>query len=194
MFNQRIDDTTRFPAHAQSAAWIAAVGAARRLHADWGTNDNVQQFDTYYGIPYNIVDGSNATTLWPQLSFDASDPGNGAGVPDESDCAVASGNGFNLVQARLQSRLQVEPLPLATAQSLSGRAGAMRIAGIERKLRPQRRHVAPSTMSTESRSRCRTAARSGSCPSRVPAPRGTDAAIHAALWAWAGKRVMSSMR
>ena len=96
IFNQRIDDAGRFPAHAQSAAWVAAVGGTRRLHADWGTNDNPQQFDTYYGIPYNVVDGSGATTLWPQISFDASDPGNGAGVPGESDCAVAGGNGYNL--------------------------------------------------------------------------------------------------
>jgi hypothetical protein len=96
MFNQRIDDATRFPAHTQSGAWVAAIGGTRRLHADWGTNDNAQQFDTYYGIPYNVVDGSSATTLWPSISFDASDPTNGPGVPDESDCAVASGSGFTL--------------------------------------------------------------------------------------------------
>jgi hypothetical protein len=96
VFNQRIDDAARFPAHAQSAAWVSAIGSSRRLHADWGSNDNPLLPDTYYGIPYNIVDGSAATTSWPSVSFDASDPATGPGVPDESDCAVAAVGAFNM--------------------------------------------------------------------------------------------------
>src|SRR4051812_13936616 len=35
VFNTRIDDTTRFPAHASSAQWVSSVGGTRTFHADW---------------------------------------------------------------------------------------------------------------------------------------------------------------
>ncbi|MEX8510760.1 MAG: hypothetical protein AB3X37_08405 [Leptothrix ochracea] len=90
IFNQRIDDPARFPVHASSAKWIKSVGAARQLHADWGTSEDANQPGSYYGIPYNVIDGSPATTAWPVQAYEIVDPrdGNGAGVPAESDCAV----------------------------------------------------------------------------------------------------------
>lgn len=90
IFNTRIDDRARFPAHAQSATWINNIGATRRFHADWGTDEN-QASGSYYGIPYNVVDGSAATTSWPTVSFPN-------GYPDESDCAVAQSGGFGIRQ------------------------------------------------------------------------------------------------
>jgi hypothetical protein len=86
IFNTRIDDTARFPAHASSAAWIDAIGSTRALHADWGTNDDPSAGD-YYGIPLNLLSASSPETDWPSLSFTA------GSAPDESDCAVANGSG-----------------------------------------------------------------------------------------------------
>lgn len=98
VFNTRIDDPVRFPALAQSAQWVQAIGTTRALHMDWGRNDNPQQWSDYYGIPFNGVDSGFKDSDWPVVSFSITDPraGNGDGVPDESDCAVADGAGFRL--------------------------------------------------------------------------------------------------
>jgi hypothetical protein len=88
IFNTRIDDLGRFPAHARSSAWISSIGTSRALHMDFGRNENQADYSTYYGIPYNVVDGTSNTTTWPKVSFAIFDSGNGAGVPDESDCAA----------------------------------------------------------------------------------------------------------
>ncbi len=84
VFNTRIDDLVRFPAHPSSATWISNIGTSRALHMDFGSNANQLDYATYYGIPYNVVDGTAATTAWPTVSFDQ----NGGGWPDESHCAT----------------------------------------------------------------------------------------------------------
>jgi hypothetical protein len=91
VFNTRIDDNAHFPTHGSSNAWIAAIGATRALHADWGSTENPAAGD-YYGIPMNLLSASSAETDWPGLSFTAD------GAPDESDCAVANGGGHDLVR------------------------------------------------------------------------------------------------
>lgn len=93
IFNTRIDDTAKFPVHPSSATWISNVGANTPFKADWFTEENQQNVGGYFGIPYNIVD--NTKTSWPTVSFEIIDPrdNNGAGVPDESDCAVPNGSG-----------------------------------------------------------------------------------------------------
>jgi len=99
IFNTRVDS---LPVHGQSANWLSLITNAgsnnRALHADWGTNDDTAQTATYYGIPYNLVGAGAASTTWPTLSFDATDPrAGGTGAPDESDCAVPNGaGGFTL--------------------------------------------------------------------------------------------------
>jgi len=101
VFNTRIDDAQRFPVHASSATWINNIGGTRAFHPDWGTNDNQQQTADYYGIPYNVVDGTSATTTWPTVAFNPTDPraGSGDSAPDESDCAVpAMDGGYSLVR------------------------------------------------------------------------------------------------
>jgi hypothetical protein len=124
IFNTRIDDAARFPAHANSAAWIASVGAGVRMHADWGTNDNPAQTSTYYGIPVNIVDGTAATTDWPVVSFDfaASGVSTQRGWPDESDCAVPAGSGFSLTRncAAVAASQRRFPFPLPALQRNEG--------------------------------------------------------------------------
>lgn len=118
IFNVRIDDRARFPAHAQSNAWINSIGSTRRLHADWGVNDNPQQNADYYGIPYNIVDGTTATTTWPLVSLED-------GYPDESDCAAAQpGGGYAIHRGchTLATSQRRFPFPLDDRIKLEGGA------------------------------------------------------------------------
>src|SRR5215218_6802325 len=56
IFNTRIDDVSRFPAHPNSAAWIAGVGNAVPFHADWGMTDDPSRPADYFGLPVNTVD------------------------------------------------------------------------------------------------------------------------------------------
>jgi hypothetical protein len=61
------------PVHASSAAWVDSIGAATRLHPDWGNvlADN-------YGIPFATVTGSQPKvpiTFDPDGYSDESDPG-----------------------------------------------------------------------------------------------------------------------
>lgn len=96
IFNTRIDDTTRFPAHAQSSSWISKIGNSRLLHADWGKTVD-QASDTYYGIPINLLSATTPETDWPLVTY------TGDGVPDESDCAVANGSGGYRIASDCQS-------------------------------------------------------------------------------------------
>ncbi|MGZ5178988.1 MAG: hypothetical protein ACXWC2_00810 [Ramlibacter sp.] len=100
VFNTRIDDPARFPAHASSAAWIASVGGATPFRADWGTGIDPTQTGNYYGMPVNVVDGSSATTEWATLQYDFTPSGvsTAVGWPHESDCAVPDGSGFTLTR------------------------------------------------------------------------------------------------
>ena len=95
IFNTRIDDTSKFPAHANSWSWISMVGSGTPFVANWGVTDD-QADVSYYGIPYNVVDGSPGTTDWPVLSYNFALSGVNTllGYADKSDCAVPSGNGF----------------------------------------------------------------------------------------------------
>lgn len=103
VFNVRIDDVQRFPKHAQSDLWIGRIGS-RALHLDFGRNEDPDAWDDpndgYWGIPFNIVDGTAGTTDWPVVSFSITDPraGNGDGVPEESDCAFSQPGGYGLVR------------------------------------------------------------------------------------------------
>ncbi len=82
VFNTPID---ALPAHANSDAFIATIGGTRRLHLDLGTQTNQQAAD-YYGIPFNLVRGSQLT--WPTVAFRSTDPGLTWDPRPESDCAI----------------------------------------------------------------------------------------------------------
>lgn len=107
IFNTRIDDTSRFPAHPKTADWVNLVGSNVPFWGDWGINDNPANYASYWGLPINVVDGTPATTDWPVVSFDFSTSGVfwERGYPHRSNCAVADGNGgFNIAG-------DCEPLP-----------------------------------------------------------------------------------
>ncbi len=106
IFNTRIDG---LPVHPNSAAFIGTIGGTVPVHLDLGQDEN-QASGTYYGIPYNVVNG--ATLTWSNISYDMS------GAGDESDCAVgaghtvtapcASGSGLTIVGAQFP----IPPSPL----------------------------------------------------------------------------------
>ena len=117
IFNTRIDDVSRFPAHAQSAEWVAMVGAEKPFRADWGVNDNQADYASYWGMPINIVDGKAPSTEWPVVSFDISKSGVSMepGYPDVSDCAVPDGDGFSMRNCgALDSSNRRFPFPVAS--------------------------------------------------------------------------------
>src|SRR4030095_14867319 len=92
IFNTRIDDVSRSPAHAKSNDWVTLAGRDVPFWTDWGVNENQADYGTYWGIPINVVDGPAATTDWPVVSYDLSAAGE-RGYADKSDCAVSDGNG-----------------------------------------------------------------------------------------------------
>lgn len=100
IFNTRIDDASRFPAHPQSANWVNMVGGSVPFRTDWGVNDNPADTGSYWGMPINVVDGSSATTDWPHVMFDYAPSGDSLerGWPYKSDCAVADGAGGYALQ------------------------------------------------------------------------------------------------
>ena len=118
IFNTRIDDVTRFPAHPRNDQWLNTVGRNVPFQADWGVNDNPANFDTYWGMPINVIDGSYASTDWPVVSFDFSTSGVSweKGYPFKSDCAVANGGGFGIVQdcTSVPASAQRFPFPAAS--------------------------------------------------------------------------------
>jgi hypothetical protein len=98
IFNTRIDDAARFPVHPDSARWIALAGASLNFSADWGTNANPAAYQSYWGLPVNVID--DAGSDWPQVSFDFSASGLSSlsGYPAQSDCAAADGSGFTIAR------------------------------------------------------------------------------------------------
>jgi len=100
IFNTRIDDVSKFPAHPKSTEWVDLVGRGVPFSTDWGADVNPANYSVYYGMPINVVDGTSATTDWPVVSFDFSTSGVfwDRGYPDKSDCAVPDGNGGFRIQ------------------------------------------------------------------------------------------------
>jgi hypothetical protein len=88
IFNTRIDDASRFPAHASSAAWIALAGATTPFMANWGASGNPADTANYWGLPVNTIVAGG--TQWPLVSLDG-------GYPQKSDCATLS-DGSGIVQ------------------------------------------------------------------------------------------------
>jgi hypothetical protein len=80
IFNTRIDD---LPVHSNSTQWVSDVGGAVAFHPDWGDTEDAYA-DDYYGIPWNLVDGTAATTDWPLTAM---------WWPDESNCGIRQGDG-----------------------------------------------------------------------------------------------------
>jgi hypothetical protein len=115
IFNTRIDDTSRFPAHPDSDGWISRVGYGVRFQADWGITVDQADYSTYWGMPINVVGGTD--TQWPVVSFDFASSGVSmeSGYPQKSDCAAADGSGFGISRCSdLQTSQRRFPFPVAS--------------------------------------------------------------------------------
>jgi hypothetical protein len=122
IFNTRIDDPARFPADANSGAWIDRVGRSVPFATDWGNDDNPAHTLTYFGMPVNVVDGSAVSTAWPLVSFDFTPSGTSIaqGYPDRSDCAVANASGgFDIARNCASVPAAQRHFPFPTGQVLS---------------------------------------------------------------------------
>ncbi len=81
LFNTPID---AFPVHANSAAFMATIGA-HKIHLDLGTTVD-QASDEYYGIPYNVV--HSKAIPWVDAAYTTTDKADLDWDPtDEADCA-----------------------------------------------------------------------------------------------------------
>ena len=81
-------DISSLPVHAQSAAWLNSTGAnsGTKLHPDFGGPP--------YGIPFNVVDNSHATTNFTFQYAGESDPGP---YPYGNDLLIENGSDAHLL-------------------------------------------------------------------------------------------------
>src|SRR5260370_28717239 len=81
-------DISGMPVHSQSAAWLASTGATggRLLHPDFGGPP--------YGIPFNVVSNTHATTNFTFQYASESDPGL---YPYGSDLLIEQGSDAHLL-------------------------------------------------------------------------------------------------
>ena len=64
-------DISKLPLHKNSAAYVNAIGAGKKLHPDFGANPD-------YGIPYNLVDGAVSKV---KVAFDYADESDAGPYP-----------------------------------------------------------------------------------------------------------------
>jgi hypothetical protein len=89
-------DISKLPVNSHSAAWLGSTGAfaGRKLHPDFGGPP--------YGIPFNVVSSSHATTNFNFLYWDESDPVVATQQPQGpypygSDLAIEAGSDSHLL-------------------------------------------------------------------------------------------------
>jgi hypothetical protein len=118
IFNTRIDDTSRFPVHANNAAWQELVGRDVPFTANWGTSSNPSDLQNYWGMPFNVVDAT--TTQWPLVSFDYASTGwiFEASYPAQSDCA-SSADGSAVVRGCAQVPATERRFPFPSGNTLA---------------------------------------------------------------------------
>lgn len=69
-WNMRVDDTTAYPVHPNSATYIANMSPTSHLHPDWG-----DWSVDHYGIPWQTVPGSQPFVAMTFTDASESDPG-----------------------------------------------------------------------------------------------------------------------
>jgi hypothetical protein len=121
IFNTRIDDTSRFPAHASSNYWVNLVGSGTPFMGNWGNSSNPANTNDFWGMPINYVDGSSGTTNWPIVSYEFANSGlwNEPSYPEKSDCAVASGGGYAVTRDCSTVPASSRRFPFPSGQTLA---------------------------------------------------------------------------
>ena len=69
-WNTRIDDTSKFPVHANSATYLSKMSPATHLHPDWGDWST-----NHYGIPWQVVPSTQPAVPMTFQYATESDPG-----------------------------------------------------------------------------------------------------------------------
>lgn len=111
VFNTPID---ALPAHPSSATYLTTIGT-RNLHLDLGRTVD-QQSATYYGIPYNVVQGN--TLSWSKIAFYSADTSLNWNARAEADCAI--GSTHSLVSPCLQTTAPSPLLPIPSGVLVEG--------------------------------------------------------------------------
>jgi hypothetical protein len=124
IFNTRIDDPSRFPADPNSSRWVDLVGRSLPFGPDWGVNTNPASYQTYWGVPINVIDAGG--TDWPVVSFDFSTSGVSweQGYPFKSDCAVPDGSGFGITHDCTSVQASQRHFPFPRDNTLLSEGGA----------------------------------------------------------------------
>lgn len=130
IFNTRIDDPSRFPAHPSSNHWVNMVGGGVSFAADWGSSSDPSHQGNYWGMPINVI--APGGTNWPVVSFNyaASGVSNDESYPFKSDCAT-SGDGSSSVQDCTSVPANSRRFPFPSGQTLveGGNCGGPRECG-----------------------------------------------------------------
>jgi hypothetical protein len=111
IFNTPIDS---LPVHPNSAAFLNTLQSTH-LHLDLGQTVN-QQSPTYYGIPYNVVNGTTLT--WANIAFTSTDTSLNWMPRPEADCAI--GTGHTLVRPCIASTAPTPQLPIPSGVLVEG--------------------------------------------------------------------------
>lgn len=111
IFNTRIDG---LPVHPSSAAFMAEIGDVD-IHLDLGRETD-QADPEYYGIPYNVVQGS--TVPWANVAYTSEDTNLDWDPRAESDCA--SGASHAVVSPCTQASAPNPQLPIPLDVKVEG--------------------------------------------------------------------------
>lgn len=103
LFNTAID---MLPVHPSSATFMTTIGT-RNLHLDLGTTTD-QQSATYYGIPWNVVQGNNSP--WVAVRYSSVDTSLNWNPRPEADCG--NGAAHTLVSPCLATTAPSPVLPI----------------------------------------------------------------------------------
>lgn len=111
IFNTPID---KLPVDPNSAAYLATIGS-RKVHLDLGTQPD-QTKPAYYGIPYNVVKGNQAS--WVDAHLYSADPSLTWDPRAESDCTT--GPGQTLYSPCVAKAVPTPSLPISSNVLVEG--------------------------------------------------------------------------
>ncbi|MEC5399042.1 hypothetical protein [Uliginosibacterium sp. H1] len=119
VFNQRIDDAARFPAHAMSDHWIGMIGDTN-LRTAWANTESGPDSEAYRGVPWHLVGSSPdwATVSFRQPYAATDDP---QPAMEQSDCAVFTPDSGLAVQQCIRAPQQQQRFPFPTDAAVASK-------------------------------------------------------------------------
>lgn len=115
VFNTPID---QLPVDPRSAAYVATIGATRRVHLDLGTTTDPTSA-TYYGIPHNLVHAD--AIPWATVHYHSADPSISWDARAEADCVDASSGAAHAIVSPCTAAAAPNPrLPIPASPLVEG--------------------------------------------------------------------------